>query len=139
MWQIDNVHEIELRTAPSVLAEPPCRYSEASLEPLVFAEPFSCTPHSKSTAIPFDSLPRLVRIDQVMGLNEFLAIYQSSIAACFKKHSLCKLVNSQVLAFLLGFKLRLLLQQAKVDAFQVSVPCQMNRFPQKHPQRHQQF
>lgn len=74
-----------------------------------------------------------------MGLNEFLAVHQSRIAAGFKKHGLFKLVSSQVLAFLLGFKLYLLLQQAKVDAFQVSVPCQMNRFPQKHPQCCQQM
>lgn len=73
-----------------------------------------------------------------MGLNEFLAVYQSRIAAGFKKHALFKLVSSQVLAFLLGLKLYLLLQQAKVNAFQVSVPCQMNRFPQKHPQCCQQ-
>lgn len=66
-----------------------------------------------------------------MALNEFLAVHQSMIAAGFKKHALFKLVSSQVLAFLLGFKLYLLLQQAKVNAFQVSVPCQMNRFPQK--------
>lgn len=48
-----------------------------------------------------------------MGLNEFLVLFYSRIAAGFKKHVLFELVNSQVLAFLLGFKLYLLLQQAE--------------------------
>lgn len=125
-----------------------CRYPlflfnclTVSSEPLVFAEAFSFTPHYKSAAVPFDPSPKActAHIDHIMDLNEFLTPHQSRLAAALKKHSLSKLVNSLVLAFLLGFKLYLLLQWAKLDAFQVSVPCPMNRFPLKHPLRHQQI
>lgn len=84
--------------------------------------------------MPFDPSPKAQgeRIDHIMGLNEFLAPHQSRIAAALKKHGPFRLVNSQVLAVLLGFKLYLL-QWAKLDPFQVSLPCRMNHFPQKHP------
>lgn len=84
--------------------------------------------------MPFDPSPKAQgeRIDHIMGLNEFLAPHQSRIAAALKKHGPFRLVNSQVLAVLLGFKLYLL-QWAKLDPFQVSLPCPMNHFPQKHP------
>lgn len=78
---------------------------KASLEPLVFAEAFSCTPHYKSNTMPFDPSPKAQgeRIDPIMGLSEFLAPHQSRIAAALKKHGPFKLVNLQVLAFLLNF------------------------------------
>lgn len=54
----------------------------------MFAEAFSCLLHYKNAAILFDSLPSLpglVHIDQIMGLNAFFAMYQSRIATGFKE------------------------------------------------------
>ncbi len=47
------------------------------------------------------------------------------------KHIQWRWVNSQVLAFPLLFLALFFLCQTKVDASLVSVPCRMNRFPQK--------
>lgn len=91
----------------STLKEPVLFFNclKASSGPLVFAEAFSCTPHYKSNTMPFDPSPKAQgeRIDHIMGLSEFLGPHQSRIAAALKKHGPFKLVNLQVLAFLLNF------------------------------------